>query len=124
MANEYGQESNDFMLKDFKFLPSIEVMLLDGGEVIRNKIATDPKFAKVDIWDGNREVNKEPQPKLNLDKFEQYFQMNFLGQELKNGKSRYVKTKFRKCTKKDFDDIGLKIDPALIPSYEDRFCPE
>ena len=69
MANHFGSESNDFYIKDFRFLPSIDMTLLDGGVTDRNEISTDPLFANVDIWDGTRDVNKKPYPKINLEKF-------------------------------------------------------
>ena len=50
--------------------------------------------------------------------------MNLLARKRENGETKYVKTAFRKCTKKDFEDIGYKMDPTMVKSYEDRFCPE
>ena len=42
---------------------------------------------------------------------------------MKNGQSKYVKTSFRKCTLKDFEDVGLIIDSSMIETYTDRLCP-
>ena len=49
MANIFDENTSNFFIKDFNFLPSFRIDLLDGSDVDRNEIALDPE---IDIWDG------------------------------------------------------------------------
>jgi hypothetical protein len=66
MANNFS-EHNHFYLKDFNFIPSIEIKLLSaltGQSSKLDELASQSD--EIDIWDGP--INLNPAPKIDIDK--------------------------------------------------------
>ena len=61
MANNF-QEHFNFKMKDFNFIPSIEIKILSGKLTQLDELA---KYSdEIDIWDAP--VNSKPAPKIDM----------------------------------------------------------
>lgn len=76
---------------------------------------------RIDIWEGSAFDSK---PKLSIKKLNRYFQVNLKQRYRENNEDKYIKTKFRLCTRKDFESNGFIIPNEDIDEYENRLCPE
>lgn len=105
MANEFEDEHNDFAIKDFSFLPSIYVELLEDTSKERRIVQDDPM---IDLWE--EDITTTSKPTVSIDKFHKYFDLSLKARSLKKGKdTEYIRIKFRKCTIQDFIQNGIQV---------------
>ena len=117
MANDY-KEHNDFKLKDFYFLPSIGIELLDNSP---EKKAALIKDGKADIWD-DTELTR-----VNLAKFNSHVTLQIKSRSRNrkvHSEERYIRTMFRKCRVEDFEANSFKLKDDEIAAFTNRLCPE
>ena len=80
MANDFEDEHNDFSMKDFNFLPSLYVELLEDTQLERKIVQDD---AKVDIWE--EDITTTSSPNVSIDKFHKYFGLSLKARSLIKG---------------------------------------
>ena len=122
-ANDFT-ELNEIWMKDYNFLPSIEIRLVNNTKENWSVIDNDEE---IDLFDKPllKQKLQGNNPNVDLNKLSKYVRFSLNVRTLIQGeKSTIFKGSLRKCRIDDFESRSYKVDEITKQSIHLRLCPD